>query len=1423
MCRKRLGSPMISVALGLALLRGSVATYAAPARLLFGFHDASWSRAREMTRGLGEVVLKVSPGMYALDLRPAVSERAVRRALTSRHAKVFPWSTLNVKRNSLNSVQAYLRYLESAEDFAGTKCEGTDFYEALKHFLRYRAGADGVIDPEQLRTATVKRNLMRPAGWATGGARIASARWEFIGPRNLDAPYRIFFGNGPLSGRVTCAATDPTNSKIIYVGTGGGGIWKTSDGGSNWACITDKSPWLYGAVNAIAIDRANPKIIYAGTGDYDGFYNAYCQGIMKSVDGGVTWANYGDAEFGGETVSGIIVGNPSNNVTVTTGHGKSYFGGHIWHSTDSGQTWTVVVGQEAAWNSLIYSDVSGEYKAAGPAFNGIYLYHSFDGVTWHQTTSPVTNEDNAVCLAPSHRNAGDTDFYVFCPVNQALFVNGDPGLPINLVASPPFNGANSTNWKFCTYDYVLGSMLWVDPQNVHHDALFIGLNTLAEGIFDLDAQGHPTAKWSDIGLSYQTNAILHSDQHVISGNLFGNDGGLFRATQSPTTGGVSFTSLNAQLGTTQFYKIAPHPSDPSKIIGGTQDNASPAALGDLTHWSNLEGGDGGFCAWDVVHNLHYTTGTNGTVYSYDAAGNKTVIAGTWADRHNFTSPLVLDNSGTPLFGTYRVQRYSGTPGIWTAISPDLTDGLYNLTTMATTPANDGILYTGSDDGRIYLTTNLQDAAPTWRRIDNSALPGGAPVGAISPNPLNPHEVLVGTGGAALFHTGGGYFYECPDTSVSSPRWYQFAFGGQDQLPFVPINAIERSPSDPNSTWFVATDIGVFMTTDAGVHWSNATGPLGLPNTIVMDLKVGAGFLYAGTFGRGIWRIPLPNSAVLQAITLSSLAAPGGHNVAGNVTIGSAQNSSIAVAMASSNTAVASVLDTSVPSGSVYGSFMVFTQPVASDTPVTISASLNGITKSAVLTVKAPVLSSLASSPNPVVGGLTSDGLATLATKAASAGAVVKLSSSTSLAVVPASATVPGDGTQAKFTIKTSPVSQVESVTLTATLNGSSKTETLEIDPAPLASISLSSPVVGGNTASGAVSLNSAAPAGGLPVNLSSNDADAIPSPKSFTIPAGATSKSIGVVTRGVVGEKTVTITAVSEAVSRSTTLVIDPAGVQSLTLLPSSTRGGIRVTATATLNGVAPSGGAVLALSTSNTSVATVPSSATVPYGAHSISFAVVTKGVASTTTVNVNTVYRALTKTAALTLSPAVLLSLAPDSALVGGNTVLEKATLLGNAPPSGAVITLRSSNPAVVAVPSSVTVPTNHSVAGFLITTNGVSATTSVVIYAAYLGVTRTCKVTVSPAKLLSLTLSSSTVTGGTSVKATLTLDGKAPPNGLTVSLASNSTYAKVPPTVAFTANAKTASFTVSTTHPTATQSATISATASGVSKSAVLTINP
>jgi hypothetical protein len=289
--------------------------------------------------------------------------------------------------------------------------------------------------------------------------------------------------------------------------------------------------------------------------------------------------------------------------------------------------------------------------------------------------------------------------------------------------------------------------------------------------------------------------------------------------------------------------------------------------------------------------------------------------------------------------------------------------------------------------------------------------------------------------------------------------------------------------------------------------------------------------------------------------------------------------------------------------------------------------------------------------------------------------------------------------------------------------------------------------------------------------------------------------------------------------------------LSTLALNPTSVVGGNSSAGTVTLSGPAPAGGALVTLSSSNTTVAQAPASVTVAAGATSATFTVTTSAVSASTVVTITAAYAGATRSASLTVTPAAppapaltSLTLNPTS-VTGGNSSTGTVTLSGPAPAGGALVALSSSNALVAHVPASVTVAAGATSATFTVSTSPVVASTAVTISGSYGGAGRSASLTVNPAPapvptLTSLTLSPASVIGGLqSSTGTVSLSAPAPAGGVIVLLSSSNGAASVPGSVLIPAGASSASFTVNTSIVLISTSSTISARYNGTTRTATL----
>ena len=483
--------------------------------------------------------------------------------------------------------------------------------------------------------------------------------------------------------------------------------------------------------------------------------------------------------------------------------------------------------------------------------------------------------------------------------------------------------------------------------------------------------------------------------------------------------------------------------------------------------------------------------------------------------------------------------------------------------------------------------------------------------------------------------------------------------------------------------------------------------------------------------------PSSTTAGLSSVTVNPTSVTGGTSSAGTVTLtGPAPSAGFPVTLASDNAAATpSTTSITIASGQTSGTFTVNTTAVTTSTTAHITAS-NGTTNvQATLTIM-PVANLTAVSVNPtsVTGGNTSTGTLTLNNPAPTGGAVVSLSSDSTSAVVPATATVAAGSTSGTFTITTSGVSSVTTAHISATYNSVTPTPaTLTINPLAISSVSVSPTAVAGpNPSTGTVTMAGPAPAGGITVSLQSNSSAASVG-TSVNVAANATSATFPITTTAVSTSTPVTITATYAGASVTTQLTVNPL-LSSVSVNPTAVVGPTGSTGTVTLAGPAPAGGISVSLQ-SNSTAATVGASVSVAASATSATFPVTTVAVASSTPATITASYGGVNATATLTVNPPALsaVSVNPTS-VVGGNPSTGTVTLTGPAPTGGISVSLQSNN-AAVTVPANVTVLANTSSITFQATTTAVTTSTPVTITATYASVNQTATLTVTPKALLAI----------------------------------------------------------------------------------------
>ena len=731
---------------------------------------------------------------------------------------------------------------------------------------RTPAQAPAAAVSDVMKAAIADREALPPA---------EGSLWRFEGPRNLQQG-EIDFGLSPYSGRINEVAVHPLDAQIIYATGATGGLWKSTDGGEQWA--SRSAGWPTQGATAVALDPNRPNRVFVGTGDYKRLDHIppFSVGVMRSLDGGLAWEAFGTDEMRHYAVSRIVI-DPvtSDTILAAAGRGSRLPGGDVFRSVDAGVTWSPTSVPDANWDDLElcaddmlwasasrrkdYDDDNDPENLSG------LVYRSPDmGVTWSKVTlvAGAFNLDSA---------ASPDVVHVACdPAASAVFVAVYQNTEVRV-----FRTINlGSNWTEMTAAPVaVGRNAWA------HSALGVASGFLFVGSVEV----FRAALVATPPLTFTQLVGLHSDIQCVVRDPAGeqrfylcHDGGLYRHSASAD----STESLSATLGVTQAFRMDVHRRHGGLIGIGTQDLGDPisffgngndaAALRKPPNWGLVLGGDGRSSAFKHESNSKMYLGiTNGAIARYDGAARVTLQTSAADDSQGpllFSGDTLLyaDRSLLKLSSPDSKDAAAGTADWRTILFRPVGNRPRTIQSLAVCPTDPAVMYAGSSIGELFYSDTVGES---WTEIDRDGLPADVPIWAISPSPANCRDVLIALGyeGIASVRTGDNRFHpgdrlmRNPDV-LAAGAWTG-AHGGAQRLPRAPVFAILRHPTLP-SFWFVAGDAGVFRTDDGGATWTNATGPLGLPNTHVRDLRISAdgNTLYAATFGRGVWSMDISRPA-----------------------------------------------------------------------------------------------------------------------------------------------------------------------------------------------------------------------------------------------------------------------------------------------------------------------------------------------------------------------------------------------------------------------------------------------------------------------------------------------------------------------------------------------------------------------------------
>lgn len=1360
-----------------------------------------------------------------------------------------------------------------------------DIWEMQKWYEDRRKNEHGVVDWASYRREIAHRASMAPGhiGHRLGNAPLPNARWQYIGPNNFTGPNRQYYALAPVSGRVNAVAYDPGDENTIYIGAADGGVWFTNDGGNTWVCTTDAWPHLN--VSCITVDPNNNNTIYAGTGDYAGSFTlgdasehgfGYGIGVMKSTDGGASWVSAvqasSSAAFGGACVSSIMVSPSNSNVVIaTTGRGEVDLG-KVWRSTDGGITWKDTGLPAAHWCSSAMGIDDAVHPRVFYVVSGnpnVYAYYSEDqGATWKGLGLPASalkmaNQNDSVVIASS-QNSWDK-LYVMINAVGGGGITYTPDLGAHyydITGNFESDGGGTAkyNWSQAFYNYFLGCYSY------HNFTTQTDQDALVAGNIDVQVNVNTTkGTWGSIGgPTWDPNkANLHNDQHAIDFSrqntqhmAIGCDGGFYLVNLDPNSGNFQTFSANIPLGITQLYSVDVAANNQYAVMGGAQDNGVPTTLPNPTsastfaNWSQTRaGGDGtsvlftsnpsvAFCCNEQLKMWETTDG--GTTWQWityqtrDSKGNY----------HNYldqpaawVAPIAVDNTHGWLFGgTNRVWRYAIGTKTWTQTGAIITP---NGVVSALAESGDNTrVFAGGSVGYILMSS---DGGATFQSIRGDVPWDGRYVSAISVAPGSNKDIIVTTSTA-----GARNVWRCMDVTAAAPHWIDVdgPSSGNAELVQAPVNAIVRDFDSPSNTWYVGTDIGAFMTTDAGNSWQEITQSLGLPNVQVNSLVAHSASreIYAGTYGRGIWRIhdapvglelycsPSPVALGNQTNVVLKFADPvpaGGYSV----TFQSSDPTTVPVPSQ----------PVQVPAGKTEIEFPASVPINGRPSMVTISAIIGQTRVNATLNVIQPAVAGNQLSAYTIFGGSDFPSWTiTLQNVAGKGGVTINCASSNTAVVKPQYGyfSVPEGYSQASMALSTFPVKATTNVNLTVFFQGGYSTVVLVVKPVQLLNFTLDQNSLFGGTGdtSGTVYLNYTAPSNPANVGstvslLSSNPAAASIDKSTLTIPTGYSQSSFPIHPHMVAADTTVTFTATLNGSILTQQLLVKRNYPTSLTVDKETPVGGVDgVSGTVVLKTIAnveKSAGATVSLKGSNSLALTVPPTVAVTAGYSQTSFSMTTSPVAVDTPVTITATLNSVSVTHQITVKAIYVSSVVLSAKTAYGGVDQPSGTVNLNfvaAGPKGTTVVMTSSVPAAASVQPTLLVTSGYSQSGFNITTKSVTVDTPIIITASLNGKSQSASLTVKAVLVGGLVLTGYSAYGGTEFPvATVSTNYVVPPNtniGLRSSVPS---AAFVPASVPIATGYQQTSFVVTTYPVSAVTNAVITASLNGSSQYVNLTVKP